>query len=140
MSARHLRKLAEAQDPARILECKQRLMELRREAALKLARTEPDALLDLQKVLKEKGDGTVFFQSRVRQAKQRLFELVKLAPAAEEELPAFGRPYKTRTDAEDEAIGKLERAVASAEAGEMVCWQDDDEASASSAHGSMIPP
>ena len=41
-------------------------MELRREAALKLVRAEPDALLDLQKVLKEKGDGTVFFQSLVR--------------------------------------------------------------------------
>jgi hypothetical protein len=95
-------------------------MELRREAALKVVKAEPQQLKSLQTEVREKDGSSTFFESRVRQARQKLTELMELAPASENEVPTFTRTYKLRSEAEKEAIVGLEKAVTTAENGEEV--------------------
>ena len=120
ISDNHRRKLAAAVDPQTLLECKHRLMELRREAKTKAAGREPRKLATLQKALKEQDESASFFVARVDQSRELLAELCALAPEAEMALPTFARRYKLRTAKETETISHLVQAIELADNNEAI--------------------
>jgi hypothetical protein len=120
ISAKHRRKLEQAVQPESLLECKHRLMELRREVKAKLVSREPTKLAALQRALKDKDETSGFFGARLEQSRELLAELAQLAPGEERELPAFDRRYKRRTAKEAELMANLTEALALAEAGEAI--------------------
>lgn len=120
ISAKHRHKLEQAVQPESLLECKHRMMELRREVKAKLVSREPTKLAALQRALKDKDETSGFFDSRLEQSRELLAELAQLAPEEEHELPVFDRRYRRRTAKEAELIAHLTEALALAEAGEAI--------------------
>lgn len=83
-----------AADPANLVEFKQRLMELRRDAAAKAVWHEPARLQQLQEVLLEGGDekqAGKFVTARIAHATALVAKLGQLAPATAADLPALLR-------------------------------------------------
>lgn len=117
---RQAKKLKDATKPGNIDECKQRLMERRRESALKAVKAEPAKLAALHKEVKDKDESTTsaFFGSRMQQAEDKLNMLLELAPEKNEDAPVFARPYKLRSEKESDAINELQKAVQASQDGE----------------------
>ena len=78
----------------------------------------PDyARVVVQAELAEKDESAEFFQVRVEQARELLGELKALAPETADDVPAFARPYKLRTEKEAKVIDTLQGTVDAAAAG-----------------------